>query len=121
VGYQRFSPALVAFTATSSPFTAKSPVAFPTTIKLAALPEFIANSPETESEDEALRLAANLWAKSRQGGHPIADPQALDIDVIIAAQALSSGFTPNDITIVTSNPRHLSPFITAKSWNQKVL
>jgi len=70
--------------------------------------------------DEALRLAAELWAKSRRQGQPTADPKALDIDVIIAAQALSFGPVLSDITVATTNPKHLSQFLTAKNWNEIV-
>jgi predicted nucleic acid-binding protein len=71
--------------------------------------------------DEALRLAADLWAKSRQEGRPTADPKALDIDIIIAAQALSSGTPPSDLVIATTNPAHLSQFVTARYWGEIVV
>lgn len=66
--------------------------------------------------DEALRLAAELWARARQAGQPTADPKALDIDVILAAQALTCGAPPEQITVATTNPKHLALFITAKNW-----
>jgi predicted nucleic acid-binding protein len=65
--------------------------------------------------DDALRLAADLWARSRQEGRPTADPKALDIDVLIAAQALSFG---EPAAIVTTNAKHLSQFIAAKHWSE---
>ena len=68
--------------------------------------------------DEALRLAADLWAKSRQAGQPTADAKALDVDVILVAQALSFGASTGDIVIATTNPKHLAPFIAAKTWNE---
>jgi predicted nucleic acid-binding protein len=71
--------------------------------------------------DEALQLAAELWAKARQQGRPTADPRALDIDVILAAQALSSGAPPAEIVVATTNPNHLARFVTAKVWQDIVL
>jgi predicted nucleic acid-binding protein len=68
--------------------------------------------------DEALRLAAELWARSRQEGRPTADGKALDIDILIAAQALSF---KAEVTIVTMNPKHLSQFVSAKHWNEIVV
>ena len=68
--------------------------------------------------DEALRLAAELWAKARQQGRPTADRRNLDVDVILAAQALSFGPAPSDVVIATSNEKHLSQFITAQRWNE---
>jgi len=68
--------------------------------------------------DEALRLAAELWAKSRQEGRPTADAKALDVDVILAAQALSFGPPTGEIVIVTTNPKHLVPFIAARTWHE---
>jgi predicted nucleic acid-binding protein len=70
--------------------------------------------------DEALRLAAELWATARQQGRPTADAKALDIDVVLAAQALSFGPAPSDVVVATSNPKHLSQFITAQNWTEIV-
>ena len=67
--------------------------------------------------DGALRLAAELWATARRQGRPTADSTDLDIDVILAAQALSFGAAPSDVVLATSNARHLSRFITAQNWN----
>ena len=55
--------------------------------------------------------AAELWAEARRLGRPTADPQALDCDVMLAAQALAIG-----ATVVTDNVGHLSLFVEAKSW-----
>lgn len=63
-----------------------------------------------------LRLAAELWAKSRQQGKPTADPHALDVDVILCAQVLNAGFDLNDVVVATSNPKHISQFVTAQDW-----
>ena len=70
--------------------------------------------------DEALQLAADLWAKARQQGQPTADSKDLDVDVILAAQALSFGPAPSDVVIATSNAKHLSRFITAQNWSDIV-
>jgi predicted nucleic acid-binding protein len=67
--------------------------------------------------DEALRLAAELWAQSRQAGRPTAEPTAIDIDVLIAAQALSFG-DPSEVIIATTNAKHLAQFVTARHWNE---
>jgi predicted nucleic acid-binding protein len=47
--------------------------------------------------DQALRLGAELWAQSRQSGRPTSNPGDLDIDVLIAAQALSFGPSPLEL------------------------
>jgi predicted nucleic acid-binding protein len=55
--------------------------------------------------------AAELWAEARRGGRPTADPQALDCDVILAAQALEVG-----AIVATENIGHLSRFVEARYW-----
>ncbi len=60
-----------------------------------------------------MRRAAELWADARALGLPTAADAALDIDVILAVQALSVGGT-----VVTTNTRHLSRFVTAKTWEE---
>lgn len=70
--------------------------------------------------DEALRLAAELWAKARQAGEPTSDRAALDIDVIIAAQALSFGPAPSDVLVATTNAKHFTQFVNARDWSEIV-
>ncbi len=64
----------------------------------------------------AMLLAADLWATSRQGGLPTGDPKKLDIDVILAAQALTLGVPTRDLIVATSNVAHLSRFVPADLW-----
>lgn len=89
------------------------------TIGVDRLEDFVKVSPGRylPLTDEALRLAAELWARARQLGRPTAEPNALDIDVLIAAQALTFGASASDVVIVTTNPKHLSQFIAARHWN----
>jgi len=65
----------------------------------------------------AIGMAAQLWATSRRAGLPTADRHALDIDVILCAQGLTSGFDPAEMIVATSNVRHLSQFIAAAIWS----
>lgn len=64
----------------------------------------------------AMLLAADLWATSRQGGLATGDPKKLDIDVILAAQALTLGVPPADLIVATSNVAHLARFVPAAPW-----
>jgi len=64
--------------------------------------------------DNHLRLAAKLWADVRKSGKPTADPHALDIDVIVAAQAMSLGH--NNYVVATTNLAHLSRLVRAEEW-----
>ena len=86
---------------------------------LARLDAFIQARPERflRLTSPALQLAAELWARARRLGTPTADPQALDVDVILAAQALTAGFPPGEFTVATANLGHLSLFVPATIWN----
>jgi predicted nucleic acid-binding protein len=64
----------------------------------------------------AMRRAAELWADARRRGQPTGDPKKLDIDVILAAQALTLAAPPSDIIVATANVAHLSRFIAANLW-----
>jgi len=66
--------------------------------------------------DDALRLAADLWARSRKLGRPTADSKELDVDVILAAQVLSFGVAEDAAVVATTNTKHLAHFVQAKSW-----
>ena len=57
------------------------------------------------------KRAAELWADARKHGKPTADPAALDADVLIAAQAVEI-----QATVVTTNPGHLSQWVTIQNW-----
>lgn len=85
---------------------------------IARLDAFIAVTPGryVPVSDEALRLAASMWAIARQQGRPTADAKELDIDVILAAQTLSYGPAADDVMVVTTNARHLAQFVTAAHW-----
>jgi predicted nucleic acid-binding protein len=65
----------------------------------------------------AMLRAASMWAQSRNSGQPTGSAARLDIDVILAAQALTLE-VPNqeDIVIATSNVGHLTQFTPAYLW-----
>ncbi len=58
------------------------------------------------------RRAAALWAVARNSGKVTAPPEALDGDVLVAAQALEEG-----AAILTTNSRHFELLsVTALDW-----
>lgn len=63
-----------------------------------------------------LELAAQLWGQTRRAGQPTADPQALDGDVILAAQAIALGFPPSQFIIATTNPGHITRYAPCDLW-----
>jgi predicted nucleic acid-binding protein len=65
---------------------------------------------------QVMLKAAELWAKVRIEGYPTAHSEAIDGDVILAAQAMLIELEGHSTTIATTNVNHLSRFTTAKSW-----
>lgn len=65
---------------------------------------------------EVMLLAAQLWADARRRGRPTAEANALDGDVILAAQAILEASEENEVVIATTNVGHLSQFIDAREW-----
>lgn len=65
---------------------------------------------------EVMLLAAQLWADARNRGKTTAEPNALDGDVILAAQAILEVNAGNEVVIATTNVGHLSQFVDAREW-----
>ncbi|MEG3899812.1 MULTISPECIES: nucleic acid-binding protein [unclassified Microcoleus] len=65
---------------------------------------------------EVMLLAAQLWAQARMRGRPTAEANALDGDVILAAQAILEANEGHEVVIATTNVGHLSQFIDAREW-----
>lgn len=65
---------------------------------------------------EAMRKAAELWANARSRGYPTASPDALDVDVILAAQTILFSVGQTRAVIATTNVGHLSLFVEARNW-----
>lgn len=62
--------------------------------------------------------AAQLWADARRRGLPTGTERELDIDVILAAQALVLEQGGDRMIVATTNPRHLSRFVDARPWQE---
>jgi len=62
--------------------------------------------------------AAELWADVRRRVLPTAAPEALDGDVIHAAQAQMAGGPDDAVIVATGNVGHLGRFVDARIWDQ---
>lgn len=62
-------------------------------------------------DTNVMRRAAALWAQARNLGVPTAAPEALDADVILAAQTERVGGI-----VATENVGHLARFVPAHHW-----
>jgi hypothetical protein len=64
----------------------------------------------------SMRLAAQLWADARRRGRPTAGERAIDVDIILAAQARLIGERGQPDIVATTNVKHLSQFVAAENW-----
>ncbi|MBD2302979.1 hypothetical protein H6G80_33825 [Nostoc sp. FACHB-87] len=71
---------------------------------------------------ETMIKAAELWAWVRNQGQPTASNDSLDGDVILAAQAILQLKIFDQVTVVTTNLKHISRFesegISVADWQQ---
>ena len=113
-GGQVFVPAIVYYELKRELLRAKK------TFSVGRLDTFVRATPGryVQLSDDALQLAAELWANARQTGQLTADAKAIDIDVILAAQALTFRAPAGELVVATTNPKHLSQFIRAMHWNE---
>jgi len=82
---------------------------------LDALKENIAYAPLTT---EVMLRAARLWADARKQGLPTAPEERLDVDVILAAQAIELAERGYEVIVATGDHRHLSRFVDARGWRE---
>ena len=60
---------------------------------------------------KAMRRAAGLWSEARRGGYSTDAPEALDGDVILAAQALEYCGRDDQLWVATENVKDLSRYV----------
>lgn len=85
--------------------------------ELDALPGVLKYLPLTTS---TMRRAAELWARARNQGTPPTRDEALDVDMILSAQALELSTTLEEAPVIaTTNIKHLGLFADARHWRHK--
>lgn len=64
-----------------------------------------------------MRRAARLWGEARRSGQKTASDVALDIDMILCAQAQALDVpVGHRLVVATTNVKHLVPFVPAEPW-----
>lgn len=67
---------------------------------------------------DVMIIAAKLWAEARKRGLPTGTEREMHVDVILAAQAQALERDGNEVIVATTNPRHLSRFVEASTWQE---
>lgn len=82
-------------------------------VSVTRLDELARELPYIQVSTAVWRRAAAIWAAARNAGSVTAPAEALDGDVLIAAQALEDG-----AAVVTTNTRHFAALsVTAFEWS----
>ena len=88
------------------------------TVGLDLLDYFISESQYEPITTSIMRRAAELWAETRNRGRPLADPQALDADVILAATSEAVAARGHETVVATTNLAHLGAIARAAIWHE---
>ncbi len=67
-----------------------------------------------------MRCAAQLWADARNAAAQTAPDLALDVDAILASQAMSLG-DGGGVVVATTNPGHLGRLVPASLWSEIIV
>jgi predicted nucleic acid-binding protein len=81
-------------------------------VQIANLDKLISTATYVPIDTPTMRDAATLWARVRNAGQPTASNQALDGDIILAAQAQRQ----KQALVATQNVRHLRRLCSAIAW-----
>jgi hypothetical protein len=82
-------------------------------VKLDALRNAIGFAPITST---VMDQAAMFWAQARKMGRPTASDAALDGDMILSGHAVVISSQGHQVTIATTNVKHLDLFCRARLW-----
>ena len=63
-----------------------------------------------------MNQAAIFWSQARKMGKPTASDAALDGDMILSAQASLIAGRGHNLTVATTNAKHLNLFCNARLW-----
>ncbi len=80
-------------------------------ISLQRLDAFVCHLTYLPLSTLAMHRAASLWAQARGSGQSTAPEEALDGDVILAAQAIEA-----EAAVVSENTKHLSRLVRTYHW-----
>lgn len=65
---------------------------------------------------DVMRRTAEFWAEARKMGYQTADDRALDGDMILCGHAEMLSRRGHNVTIATTNVKHLELFTVARRW-----